>query len=65
MILLQVMIYTEKNFFFEAPPEIYCHLLNFQYFAMRIEENIVEMLHNAHINKHVAVIWQLQCSNLI
>ena len=35
------MMYTAKQLFFEAPLEIYCHSLNFQYFAMKIEENIV------------------------
>ena len=45
MILLRVMMYTEKQLFFEALPEIHWHSLNFQYFAMKIEENIVQMLH--------------------
>ena len=45
MILLRVMMYTAKQLFFEAPPEIYCHSLNFQYFAMKIQAYIVQMLH--------------------
>ena len=45
MILLQVMMYTAKRLFFEAPPDIHSHSLNFQYFAMKIEENIVQILH--------------------
>ena len=33
-----------KTTFSEAPPEIHCHSLNFQYVAMKMQENIVQVL---------------------
>ena len=45
MILLGVIVYTAKHIFSKAPPEIHCLLVNFQYYAMKVYENFVQMLH--------------------
>ena len=47
-------MHTAKQLFFEAPPEIHCHLLNFQYFTMKIEENIVQIRRVHSVGSNVA-----------